>query len=143
MTRLVDENGAPRYLIVEFSKTEAEQPAQDCTVQAAAQGEKTKGLRDACKMKGLTKAQILALHAAMVRGFGGTDGLRKESLLDSALNAPLQAFSGAEAYPSMARLGFGLIGNRAFLDETSGRARTRCWFFSRSTGSKWSTRRRS
>ena len=58
MTRLVDENGAPRYLIVEFSKTEAEQPAQDCTVQAAAQGEKTKGLRDACKMKGLTKALV-------------------------------------------------------------------------------------
>lgn len=99
--RLVDENGAPRYLIVEFSKTEAEQPAQDCTVQAAAQGEKTKGLRDACKMKGLTKTQILALHAAMVRGFGGTDGLRNESLLDSALNAPFQAFSGAEAYPSI------------------------------------------
>ena len=92
MTRLVDENGAPRYLIVEFSKTEAEQPAQ---------GEKTKGLRDACKMKGLTKTQILALHAAMVRGFGGTDGLRNESLLDSALNAPFQAFSGAEAYPSI------------------------------------------
>ena len=101
MTRLVDENGAPRYLIVEFSKTEAEQPAQDCTVQAAAQGEKTKGLRDACKMKGLTKTQILALHAAMVRGFCGTDGLRNESLLDSALNAPFQAFSGAEAYPSI------------------------------------------
>ena len=37
--RLVDENSAPRYLIVEFSKTEAEQPAQDCAVQAAAQGE--------------------------------------------------------------------------------------------------------
>lgn len=52
-------------------------------------------------MKGLTKAQILALHAAMVRGFGGTDGLRNESLLDSALNAPFQAFSVAEAYPSI------------------------------------------
>lgn len=71
-------------------------------------------------MKRLTKAQVLALHAAMVRGFGGTDGLRDESLLDSALNAPFQAFSGAEAYPSIlqkaARLGFGLIGNHAFLD---------------------------
>ena len=53
------------------------------------------------KMKGLTKTQILALHAAMVRGFGGTDGLRNESLRDSALNAPFQAFSGAEAYPSI------------------------------------------
>lgn len=52
-------------------------------------------------MKGLTKTQILALHAAMVRGFGRTDGLRNESLLDSALNAPFQAFSGAEAYPSI------------------------------------------
>lgn len=45
VTRLVDENGsavllkngAPRYLIVEFSKAEAEELAQDSAVQAAAQ----------------------------------------------------------------------------------------------------------
>lgn len=55
MTRLVDENGAPRYLIVEFSKTEAEQPAQDCTVQAAAQGEKNKRLARCLQNEGADK----------------------------------------------------------------------------------------
>lgn len=51
--------------------------------------------------EGADKDADFGAHAAMVRGFGGTDGLRNESLLDSALNAPFQAFSGAEAYPSI------------------------------------------
>ena len=71
-------------------------------------------------MKRLTKAQILQLHSDLIQTFGGTEGIRDEDLLDSALNAPFQTFSGQDVYPSLhqkaARLGYGLICNHAFLD---------------------------
>ena len=54
------------------------------------------------------------------RETGGTDGLRDEGLLDSALNAPFQSYDGVEIFPSLqqkgARLGYGLISNHAFID---------------------------
>ena len=71
-------------------------------------------------MKKLTKRQVLMLHTALVRETGGTDGIRDEGLLDSALNAPFQSFGDTDAFPSLqqkaARLGYGLISNHAFLD---------------------------
>ena len=69
-------------------------------------------------MKKLTKNQILKLHTELIKATGGTDGLRDEALLDSALNAPFQGFGETDVYPSIqqkaARLGFGLIKNHAF-----------------------------
>ncbi len=71
-------------------------------------------------MKRLTKEQVLLLHSALTRETGGTDGLRDEGLLESALEAPFQSFGETDAYPSIqqkaARLGFGLIRNHAFID---------------------------
>lgn len=71
-------------------------------------------------MKKLTKGQILMLHRDLIMETGGTDGLRDEGLLDSALNAPFQGFGGTDTFPSLqqkaARLGFGLIQNHAFVD---------------------------
>lgn len=71
-------------------------------------------------MKKLTKGQILMLHRDLIMETGGTDGLRDEGLLDSALNAPFQGFGGTDTFPSLqqkaARLGFGLIRNHAFVD---------------------------
>lgn len=71
-------------------------------------------------MKKLSKRQVMDLHSDLIRAFGGTDGIRDETLLDSALNAPFQSFSGEEIFPSVqqkaARLGFGLIKNHAFFD---------------------------
>lgn len=71
-------------------------------------------------MKRLTKQQVLALHSEMIRETGGSDGIRDEGLLDSALNAPFQSFGDTEAFPSLqqkaARLGYGLISNHAFID---------------------------
>lgn len=68
----------------------------------------------------LSKNQILMLHSQLIEETGGTDGIRDEGLLESALNAPFQSFSGVESYPSIeqkaARLGFGIIKNHAFLD---------------------------
>ena len=68
----------------------------------------------------LSKEQIILLHSQIIAATGGSDGLRDEDLLESAINTPFQVFDGQEAYPSIqqkaARLGFGLIKNHAFID---------------------------
>ena len=68
----------------------------------------------------LTKDQIILLHTELIKETGGSDGLRDEGLLDSAVMNPFQSFDGKELYPSVlekgARLGFGLIQNHAFVD---------------------------
>lgn len=71
-------------------------------------------------MKTLSKNQVTALHSALIREFGGIDGIRDEGLLESALAAPFQTFGGEPVYPSLqakaAQLGFGLIRNYPFVD---------------------------
>lgn len=71
-------------------------------------------------MKKLTKNQVMMLHHELILETGGSEGLRDEGLLDSALNAPFQSFDGTDTFPSVqqkgARLGFGLIRNHAFID---------------------------
>ena len=68
----------------------------------------------------LTKEQVIMLHGELIRETGGTEGLRDEGLLDSALNAPFQGFGETDLFPSLqqkgARLGYGLIRNHAFVD---------------------------
>lgn len=68
----------------------------------------------------LTKKQVLSLHQDLVEMTGGSDGLRDEGLLDSALAAPFQSFGGAALYTSIqqkaARLGCGLVQNHPFVD---------------------------
>lgn len=71
-------------------------------------------------MKKLSKEQVIMLHRELIKETGGTDGVRDERLLESALDAPFQSFDGVEPFPSIqqkgARLGFGLIKNHAFVD---------------------------
>lgn len=68
----------------------------------------------------LSKEQVLELHSQLIRITGGTDGLRDEGMLDSALSAPFQAFDDVSFFPSImqkaARLGFRLINNHPFVD---------------------------
>lgn len=68
----------------------------------------------------LSKRQVLALHSQLIAETGGSDGVRDDTLLESALNAPFQSFDGVDAFPSIqqkaARLGYGLIKNHAFVD---------------------------
>ena len=68
----------------------------------------------------LTKRQILLLHEQLISVYGGSSGVRDDGLLESAINAPLQAFGGIEFYPTIidksVRLGFGLIKNHPFID---------------------------
>ena len=71
-------------------------------------------------MKVLTKRQILLLHRQLIEQTGGSDGIRDEGLLDSAMAAPFQSFDNADAYPALqqkaARLCFGLVKNHPFID---------------------------
>lgn len=71
-------------------------------------------------MKCLTKKQIVFLHHQLILNFGGLDGLKDESLLESALSAPFQSFSYRDLFPTVlekaARLGFGLVSNHCFID---------------------------
>ena len=56
----------------------------------------------------------------MIIATGGSDGVRDESLLDSALSAPHQTFDGIELYSSavakIARITYSLVCNHPFVD---------------------------
>lgn len=71
-------------------------------------------------MRRLSKRQVLLLHEQLLSQSGGLQGIRDEGLLESALEAPFQAFGDTDAYPSLqqkaARLGYGLIKNHPFAD---------------------------
>ena len=68
----------------------------------------------------LTKHQVIQMHEELIAYSGGTDGIRDEGLLDSALNAPFMMFSGIELFPSIeakaARLCYGIVKNHAMVD---------------------------
>lgn len=68
----------------------------------------------------LSKKHILMLHSQLIEETGGSDDIRDEDLLESALETPFQTFSDEELYPSIqakaARLCYGLIKNHAMLD---------------------------
>ena len=46
----------------------------------------------------LSKQQIIFMHTVLIRQTGGSDGIRDNALLDSALAAPFQEFSGRTLY---------------------------------------------
>lgn len=63
---------------------------------------------------------MIAIHSLVIQKSGGIDGLRDRSILESAIAAPMQTFGGSDLYPTslekIARLGYGLAANHAFLD---------------------------
>lgn len=68
----------------------------------------------------ISAQDILLIHSRVIEGSGGLDGLRDRNGLEAAVFAPMQTFDGQELYPSdiekIARLGFGLASNHAFVD---------------------------
>ena len=60
------------------------------------------------------------LHSRVIQTSGGIDGLRDRAGLEAAIAAPLQTFGGQDLFPSIvekiARLGYGLAANHAFID---------------------------
>lgn len=63
---------------------------------------------------------VIALHSKIIKKTGGIDEVRDRSGLEAAVAAPLQSFSGEDFYPTtidkIARLGYGLAANHAFID---------------------------
>ena len=68
----------------------------------------------------ITADDVIAIHSRVIEKSGGLDGLRDRNILESAVSAPLQSFGGKELFPTdlekIARIGFGLAANHAFLD---------------------------
>ena len=68
----------------------------------------------------ITVEDVIRLHSQVIQATGGLDGIRDRSVLESAVYAPLQTFGGKELFPSeiekIARLGYGLASNHAFVD---------------------------
>lgn len=68
----------------------------------------------------ISAEDVLLIHSRVIEGSGGLDGLRDRNGLEAAIAAPMQTFDGQELYPSaiekIARLGFGLASNHAFVD---------------------------
>ncbi len=68
----------------------------------------------------LTEQQVLSVHEMMIMETGGSNGVRDTGLLQSALNAPFQAFGGKDVYPSLlskaAAMCRSIISNHPFVD---------------------------
>lgn len=68
----------------------------------------------------ISAEDVMLIHSRVIEGSGGLDGLRDRDGLEAAVSAPMQTFDGKELYPTdlekIARLGFGLASNHAFVD---------------------------
>lgn len=71
-------------------------------------------------MISLSKEQIIMMHQALIDATGGSQGIRDEGMLDSALAAPFATYDGEEFFASVeekaARLAVGLVNNHPMVD---------------------------
>ena len=67
-----------------------------------------------------TKETVIKLHRLLTLASGGSEGVRDEGLLESAIGSAFATFGGVELYSTVeekaARLGFALAGNHPFVD---------------------------
>lgn len=68
----------------------------------------------------VTADDVIVIHSRIIQVTGGIDGLRDRAGLEAAIAAPLQSFGGEALFPTdiekIARVGFGLASNHAFID---------------------------
>ena len=67
----------------------------------------------------ISKKAVLAIHSLQLAEHGGSEGIRDETLLDSALAKPLNVFAYAdqpEIFRLAATYAFGIARNHAFVD---------------------------
>lgn len=68
----------------------------------------------------VTADDVIMIHSRIIQVTGGIDGLRDRAGLEAAIAAPLQSFGGEDLFPTdidkIARVGFGLASNHAFID---------------------------
>ena len=85
----------------------------------------------------IDKPEVLAVHAMQLAQHGGLNGIRDESLLDSALAKPRNVFAYAEQ-PTLpllaASYAFGIARNHPFLDGNKRTALVVCEGFLRLNG---------
>lgn len=71
-------------------------------------------------MRTLTKEQLLKLHTKVINASGGSDGVRDEGLIDSALDRHKATFGGVDLYESVEKkiavTTHSLISNHGFID---------------------------
>lgn len=80
----------------------------------------------------LQKAAILLLHDSIIARFGGSEGVRDEGLLESALHRPVNRFSyeeGIDLADLAASHAFALVRNHAFVDGNKRIALLACGVF--------------
>ena len=68
----------------------------------------------------VTADDVILIHSRIIQTTGGIEGLRDRAGLEAEIASPLQSFGGEDLFPSdiekVARIGFGLASNHAFLD---------------------------
>jgi death on curing protein len=68
----------------------------------------------------ISTSDVIEIHEILIREFGGANGLRDKSALDSALARPFQTFDNSQLYPSIlekaAALIESLLVNHPFID---------------------------
>ena len=67
----------------------------------------------------LSPAQVKKLHTKQLAATGGADGIRDETMLESAVAAPFQTFGGVALYPvteKIVRIAYSLVCNHPFVD---------------------------
>ncbi|GHT49299.1 death-on-curing protein [Spirochaetia bacterium] len=71
-------------------------------------------------MRKISVDSIKKLHTKIISKTGGSDGVRDENLLDSAVESTFQTFGSIELYPTIydkaAHLAYALIENHPFFD---------------------------
>lgn len=72
------------------------------------------------EVKYLSLEQVLATHKALIKRYGGSQGVRDRGLLESAVLRPQASAFAQEAYPDLfekcAVLGYSIIQNHPFVD---------------------------
>jgi len=86
----------------------------------------------------LSAEEVIAIHDALITKFGGLDGIRDRSLLESAVANPTTSVFGQEMYPSVfdkaACYLFSISRNHPFLDGNKRTASLSCLIFLRQNG---------
>jgi death-on-curing protein len=71
-------------------------------------------------MRYLALAEVLRIHTRVIAQSGGSEGIRDQSGLESAIAQPRMTFGGSDLYPLLAEkaaaLGYSLIANHPFVD---------------------------
>ncbi len=64
--------------------------------------------------------EAIEIHHLIIRSFGGSESLRDQQVLDSALKRPFQTFNGQELYPNpeekAAAILESIVSNHPFID---------------------------